>query len=130
MEGKKILFIIGAVTIVLYIALTTVPKATDTDKTLEQLESFLKQDTVSENKYVDGVYNCFNFSKDLKASAEAKGFDVHLVYIGGYGGQVNHAVVVFILGDGSQCFIEAQDDHVIKNIMNEYKDTLYITIWN
>lgn len=127
MEGRKILFLIGCVFIVIYVMMLTVgtPKATTTNKSIDDLEDFLALDQTDKHEYTS-TYNCFNFSRDLKTNAEAKGFDAHLVYIGS--GPTDHCIVLFEL-QNENVFVEPQNDSIINNVFDEYKSETFVTIW-
>jgi hypothetical protein len=98
--------------------------------TLNELEGFLRMDNVNNNTWTEDVYTCVNFAGDLKAHAEAAGWnisfvvvDIQLWYRGetiSYGHTINGAY----LADGSWVFIEPQNDGIYPSIDKLLTETI------
>jgi Leucine-rich repeat (LRR) protein len=95
--------------------------------TLEQIQSFLKEDRIDGRMFLPNAYDCKYFSADLWRSAYLKGFEASMVlYLHersdanrnlakAFYGMENpfHLVVGFLLTDGNWLYIEPQDDEVL-----------------
>lgn len=101
--------------------------------TLEEIQSFLKEDRIDGRTFIPNVYDCKHFSADLWRSAYLKGFEASMVlYLHGrsegnkilaktFYGIENpfHLVVAFLLTDGTWLYIEPQNDKILE--IAEYK---------
>jgi len=101
--------------------------------TLEEIQSFLKEDRVDDRVFIPNVYDCKHFSADLWRSAYLNGFDASMVLYLRERSEVNrnlaktfydienpfHLVVAFLLTDGTWLYIEPQNDNMIE--IAEYK---------
>jgi Leucine-rich repeat (LRR) protein len=101
--------------------------------TLEEVQSFLKEDRTDGRMFLPNVYDCKQFSADLWRSAYLKGFQASMVlYLHErsegdrnlaktFYGIENpfHLVVAFLLTDGTWLYIEPQNDKILK--IAEYK---------
>ncbi len=101
--------------------------------TLEEIQSFLKEDRTDGRMFLPNVYDCKQFSADLWRSAYLKGFEASMVlYLHErsegdrnlaktFYGMENpfHLVVAFLLTDGTWLYIEPQDDKILE--IGEYK---------
>jgi hypothetical protein len=101
--------------------------------TLEEIQSFLKEDRTDGRMFIPNVYDCKQFSADLWRSAYLKGFEASMVlYLHErsegdrnlaktFYGMENpfHLVVAFLLTDGTWLYIEPQDDKILE--IAEYK---------
>jgi Leucine-rich repeat (LRR) protein len=101
--------------------------------TLEEIQSFLKEDRIDGRTFIPNVYDCKHFSADLWRSAYLEGFEASMVlYLHErsegnrilaktFYGMENpfHLVVAFLLTDGTWLYIEPQNDKIIE--IAEYK---------
>jgi Leucine-rich repeat (LRR) protein len=101
--------------------------------TLEETQSFLKEDRVDRRMFLPNVYDCKHFSADLWRSAYLKGFEASMVLYLRERSESNrnlakafydienpfHLVVAFLLTDGTWLYIEPQNDKLIE--IAEYK---------
>ncbi|MDH4269752.1 MAG: leucine-rich repeat domain-containing protein [Dehalococcoidia bacterium] len=95
--------------------------------TLEEIQSFLKEDRIDRRTFLPNVYDCKHFSADLWRSAYLKGFEASMVlYLRErsessrnlaktFYGIENpfHLVVAFLLRDGTWLYIEPQNDKIL-----------------
>jgi len=101
--------------------------------TLEEIQSFLKEDRVDRRMFLPNAYDCKHFSADLWRSAYLKGFEASMVlYLRERSDSSRnlakafydienpfHLVVAFLLTDGTWLYIEPQNDETIE--IAEYK---------
>ena len=101
--------------------------------TLDEIQSFLKEDRVDSRMFLPNVYDCKGFSADLWRSAYLKGFETSMVLYLHERSESNrnlakafygvenpfHLVVAFLLTDGSWLYVEPQDDEILN--ITEYK---------
>ena len=101
--------------------------------TLEQIQSFLKEDRIDGRMFLPNAYDCKYFSADLWRSAYLKGFEASMVLYLRERSESNrnlakafydienpfHLVVAFLLTDGTWLYIEPQNDETIEIV--EYK---------
>jgi hypothetical protein len=101
--------------------------------TLEEVESFLKEDTIDHRMFLPNVYDCKDFSADLWRSAYLKGFEASMVLYLHERSESNrnlaktfygvenpfHLVVAFSLTDGTWLYVEPQNDTTLN--ITEYK---------
>jgi len=101
--------------------------------TLEEIQSFLKEDRVDGRMLLPNAYDCKHFSADLWRSAYLKGFEASMVLYLRERSESNrnlakafydienpfHLVVAFLLTDGTWLCIEPQDDKMLE--IAEYK---------
>ena len=101
--------------------------------TLEEIQSFLKEDRVDGRMFLPNAYDCKHFSADLWRSAYLKGFEASMVLYLRERSESNrnlakafydienpfHLVVAFLLTDGTWLYIEPQNDKLIE--IAEYK---------
>ncbi|MFC1927846.1 leucine-rich repeat domain-containing protein [Chloroflexota bacterium] len=101
--------------------------------TLEEIQSFLKEDRVDGRMFLPNVYDCKHFSADLWRRAYLKGFEASMVLYLRERSESNrnlakafydienpfHLVVAFLLTDGTWLYIEPQNDKLIE--IAEYK---------
>jgi len=90
--------------------------------TYNELKHFLAEDRTDSKHYVEGVYNCSDFSSDVNNNAEAQGLRAGIVFIDFTDGR-SHAVVAFDTVDKGLIFIEPQfDDEIEVRIGISYSD--------
>jgi Leucine-rich repeat (LRR) protein len=101
--------------------------------TLEEIQSFLKEDRINGRMFLPNVYDCKHFSADLWRSAYLKGFEASMILYLRERGEGNrnvakayygienpfHLVVAFLLTDGNWLYIEPQNDKILT--IAEYK---------
>jgi Leucine-rich repeat (LRR) protein len=101
--------------------------------TLEEVQSFLKEDRIDHRMFLPNVYDCKDFSADLWRNAYLKGLEASMVlYLHersessrnlakAFYGVENpfHLVVAFLLTDGTWLYIEPQNDKILS--ITEYK---------
>src|SRR5512136_287171 len=101
--------------------------------TLEEVQSFLKEDRTDARVFLPNVYDCKYFSADLWRSAYQDGFETSMVlYLRersegnrnlakAFYGMENpfHLVVAFLLTDGNWLYVEPRDDKILD--ITEYK---------
>ncbi len=96
--------------------------------TLEEIQSFLKEDRIDDRVFLPNVYDCKHFSADLWRSAYLNGFEASMVLYLRERSDTSrnlaktfydienpfHLVVAFLLTDGTWLYIEPQDDSIIE----------------
>ena len=101
--------------------------------TLEEIQSFLKEDRIDRRTFLPNVYDCKHFSADVWRSAYLEGFEASMVlYLRersetdrnlakAFYGIENpfHLVVAFLLTDGTWLYVEPQNDKILE--IAEYK---------
>jgi Leucine-rich repeat (LRR) protein len=101
--------------------------------TLEEIQSFLKEDRIDRRTFLPNVYDCKQFSADLWRSAYLEGFEASMVLYLRERSETNsnlakafygvenpfHLVVAFLLTDGTWLYIEPQNDKILE--IAEYK---------
>jgi len=101
--------------------------------TLEEIQSFLKEDRVDRRMFLPNAYDCKHFSADLWRSAYLEGFEASMVlYLRERSDSSRnlakafydienpfHLVVGFLLADGTWLYVEPQNDKTID--IAEYK---------
>jgi len=101
--------------------------------TLEEVQSFLKEDRIDDRVFLPNVYDCKHFSADLWRSAYLNGFEASMVLYLRERSDTSrnlakmfydienpfHLVVAFLLTDGTWLYIEPQNDEIIE--IAEYK---------
>lgn len=84
------------------------------EKDIFSFEEFLSIDQTDKNIGIKDSYECLNFSLDLIKNASAMGYNVVLVIIPPRGGSnISHAVIGFMLEDGSIALFEPSTDDQI-----------------
>lgn len=80
------------------------------DPTYEEALLFLTLDTVDSNKYIDGAYTCYNFSRDTVLSAEEYGIRCYMVIMFEENKDKGHAIVSFHTTDYGIRYFDPQTD--------------------
>jgi len=90
--------------------------------TLDELQNFLAMDDVNTHEYIEYVYDCQSFSRDLRVNAKSKGYNLSYItvdfyaklYIFGYEITLEraHALNGAYLADGRWVWIEPQTDKI------------------
>ena len=79
------------------------------DPSTAEMNSFLQNDSTSNNTYNDTTYTCSYFSKDVKNNAESKGIRCAIVLLV-FNQTLGHAMVGFNTSDKGFVYIEPQND--------------------
>jgi len=101
--------------------------------TLEEIQSFLKEDRIDRRIFLPDVYDCKDFSADLWRDAYIEGFEASMVLYLRERSESNrnlaeafygienpfHLVVAFLLTDGTWLYIEPQNDTTLD--ITEYR---------
>jgi len=96
--------------------------------TVEEIQSFLKEDRTDTRMFIPNVYDCKQFSADLWRSAYLNGFEASMVLYQRERSEANrdlakafygvenpfHLVVGFLLTDGDWMYVEPQDDKTLE----------------
>ena len=96
--------------------------------TLEEIQSFLKEDRIDRRTFLPNVYDCKHFSADVWRSAYLEGFEASMVLYLRERSETNrnlakafygienpfHLVVAFLLTDGTWLYVEPQNDKILK----------------
>ena len=103
------------------------------DPTYNELEKFINQDTINENKY-SNTYSCLQFSLDLYKNAYNEGIRSGFVII--FFNNQSHIVNCFNTSDEGIIYVEPQTDKVVtlkigkkywdrkRNLNIDYDDTI------
>jgi len=87
------------------------------DPTYQEAVSFIGQDRTNDNEYVEDVYICSHFSRDVCNNAEGEGFRcayVELRYPDG-----GHAIIAFDTVDEGLAYFDAITDDRVRPIVGE-----------
>ena len=82
------------------------------DPTVEELVSFLENDTVDTHQYINKLYTCVNFACDLLENANKCGYRGYFIVID-MGDNSFHAITMFNTTDHGEIYIEPQSDKVL-----------------
>lgn len=98
-----------------------------------ELEQFLDENEVDEHRYIQGEYECNDFSVDLIEDARRQGYKAGLVDLS-RDGKHQHYMVAFRV-DGKLTLVEPQYDAVIQNqeinrLMRKVNYDNYKIDWN
>ena len=85
------------------------------DPSHSELMSFIWDDGTDDHDYVDGVYECSEFSYALIANATAEGIRCGYTYLQ-YPDHNGHAIVAFDMTDGGRVYIDPQSDIWYRNV--------------
>ena len=78
------------------------------DPTYAEVIAFLERDTTDSNEYIEGIYECQHFVRDICDNAEAEGF--RCAYVGLRYPAQGHAIVAFNTVDRGLVYFEPQFD--------------------
>jgi hypothetical protein len=87
------------------------------DPTYQEAVSFIAQDRTDEKAYIEDVYVCSHFARDVGNNAEEKGLRCALVDIRYPDG--GHSIVAFNTIDKGLVYFEPQFDDEVKVIINQ-----------
>ncbi|MFA5400150.1 MAG: hypothetical protein WC169_09940 [Dehalococcoidia bacterium] len=104
----------------------TIPKAVSYEEVVE----FLEMDKTDEIKYVDDVFDCVSYAKQVRDNANAKGIKCGVVILDLHNDTeiMGHAINVFDTNDSGLVFVSPQTDKDVGDLMvgSYYKmDLLY-----
>lgn len=94
----------------------TATTAYRTSITWMELNDFLASDHTNWNQYIEGEYNCVNFSLDLIANATANKIHAWLVYVVFDPEEPAHAFVAIRTSDKGVVWIEPQSDYAYAEV--------------
>ena len=89
-----------------------VPNSDAYDVSYNEVVDFLRNDNISEHKYIAGEYVCYNFAVDTVYRANEKEIRCAYVVIPQPGGAIgfNHAIIGFNTTDMGMVYFEPQTD--------------------
>jgi hypothetical protein len=87
------------------------------DPTYQEAVSFIGQDRTDENEYVEDVYVCSHFARDVDNNAEGAGFRCAYVDIRYPDG--GHSIVAFDTVDEGLVYFDAITDERVKPVIGE-----------
>lgn len=87
------------------------------DPTYQEAVSFIEQDRTNENEYVEDIYVCSHFSRDVCNNAEGKGFRCAFVEIRYPDG--GHAIVAFDTVDEEVVYFDAMTDERVRPVIGK-----------
>jgi hypothetical protein len=87
------------------------------DPTYQEAVSFIAQDRTDENTYVEDIYVCSHFARDVCNNAEGKGF--HCAYVEIRYRDGGHAVVAFDTVDEELLYFDAITDERVRPVIGK-----------
>jgi hypothetical protein len=87
------------------------------DPTYQEAVSFIEQDRTDENEYVEDIYVCSHFTRDVCNNAEGKGFRCAYVEIRYPDG--GHAIVAFDTVDEELVYFDAITDERVRPVIGK-----------
>ncbi|MFC1983492.1 hypothetical protein ACFLVO_00520 [Chloroflexota bacterium] len=96
------------------VALTDNPVATN--PTWSQLMTFLSQDRTEKHTYIENVYDCSQFSRDIHDNAEARGIRAALVQVMFRNELAGHALNAFLTTDYGLVYVDCTEKDTIARI--------------
>jgi len=85
------------------------------DPTYRQLVDFMREDNTNENEYVEDVYVCSHFARDVCNNAEQQGLRCGFVIINHPEG--THTIIAFDTIDKGLLFFEPQSDERVRPVV-------------
>jgi hypothetical protein len=96
------------------------------DPTYREAVNFLKKDKTDSNEYVEGIYVCNHFARDVCNNAEAEG--LRCAYVGLVYAEGGHAIIAFETVDRGLSYFEPQsDERVVPVIGKQYYQCVEVT---
>ena len=89
---------------------------TATNPTWSQLMTFIRQDQTDKNYYVEDVYDCTEYSRDVHNNAEAVGIHAATVHIDFENERVSHALNAFLTTDYGLVYVDCTKIDTIARI--------------
>ena len=85
------------------------------DPTYNELVSFIARDKTNEEEYIEGVFDCEQFSQQVNTNAENAGIRCAYVVIYFDGTDAGHGIVGFNTVDQGMVYVEPQSDEWVEN---------------
>jgi len=109
------------------------PEATDT--TWAEVKAFLSKDKTENNRYIEGEYDCSEFSRDVHNNAEAAGIRIAEVHVRWSNDLTGHALNAFLTTDYGLVYIDCTGGpdvavRVVKGKTYRGIEPIYITMKN
>ena len=86
------------------------------DPTYNEVVSFITQDKTNDEEYIEGVFDCEQFSQQVNTNAENIGIRCAYVVIYFDGTDAGHGIVGFNTVDQGMIYIEPQSDEWVENL--------------
>jgi len=86
------------------------------DPTYNEIASFIAQDKTNEEEYIEGVFDCEQFSQQVNTNAENEGIRCAYVVIYFDGTDAGHGIVGFNTVDRGMVYVEPQSDEWVENL--------------
>jgi len=87
------------------------------DPTYKQVTKFLKKDKTDQNEFVEDIYVCSHFARDVCNDAESEG--LRCAYVGLIYPEGGHAIIAFnTIDEGLVCF-EPQSDEMVTPVIGK-----------
>ena len=87
------------------------------DPTYKQAIKFLKEDETDKNKFVEDIYVCSHFTRDVCNNAENEGLRCAFVEIRYSDG--GHSIIAFNTTDEGLVYFEPQSDEIVKPVVGK-----------
>ncbi len=88
------------------------------DPTYKQAIKFLKEDETDENKFVEDIYVCSHFARDVCNNAESEGLRCAFIEIRYPDG--GHSIIAFNTTDEGLVYFEPQSDEIVKPVVGKW----------
>lgn len=86
---------------------TLIDNPAATNPTWDQLVAFLYQDQTDKHTYIENVYDCSQFSRDIHNNAEARGIRAAEVQVGFINELTGHALNAFLTTDYGLVYVDS-----------------------
>jgi len=86
------------------------------DPTYKEVANFIEQDKTDEQEYIDGVFDCEQFSQQFNTNAEQIGIRCAYVVLYFEGTDAGHGIVGFNTIDQGMVYVEPQSDEWVRNL--------------
>ncbi len=113
-----VLLLLSASAVVVCVSLLSHQAAQTKNPTYFEVVRFVSGDSTDKNKYVDGLYTCYNFALDFRLRAQTAGYTCGFVVLYFPSGR-SHSLNCFNTTDRGLIFIEPQTDDVVSMIIGE-----------
>ena len=88
------------------------------DPTYKQAIKFLKEDETDENKFMEDIYVCSHFARDVCNNAESEGLRCAFIEIRYPDG--GHSIIAFNTTDEGLVYFEPQSDEIVKPVVGKW----------
>jgi len=88
------------------------------DPTYKQAIKFLEEDETDENKFMEDIYVCSHFARDVCNNAESEGLRCAFVEIRYPDG--GHSIIAFNTTDEGIVYFEPQSDEIVKPVVGKW----------